>query len=96
MDEKEDWKIVCCPYFKFFNYGEQYEAAIDWTSAEVFDKLDGNIMSMYFYAGQWHVASSKLPDASGKIQGEVISDICRIEVGRTKHSQKSGGQFGTN
>ena len=65
LDETDDWKPVCVPYFKFFNYGEENAAAIDWTQARVYEKLDGSLMSLYWYGGDWQVASSGLPDASG-------------------------------
>jgi len=53
------------PYRKFFNYGEGHAAPIDWATAQVNEKLDGSLMTVYHYCGQCHVASSGLPDASG-------------------------------
>ena len=65
LDEADSWKPVCVPYFKFFNYGEVNAATIDWAQARVYEKLDGSLMSLYWYGGDWQVASSGLPDASG-------------------------------
>lgn len=65
LNEADDWKVVCFPFSKFFNYGESNAATIDWETASVYEKLDGSLMSIYFHAGQWHVASSGKPDASG-------------------------------
>ena len=69
LDESNDWAVVSYPYDKFFNYGEANAAAIDWDSARVQDKLDGSLMTLYFYDGQWQVQSSGTPDASGEVSG---------------------------
>lgn len=65
LDEADNWKVVSYPYNKFFNYGEGHAAEIDWKSARVYEKLDGSIMTLYFYNGQWQVASNGSPDANG-------------------------------
>ncbi len=67
VDENRDWEPVCVPFFKFFNIGEGHAAVIDWETARVYEKLDGSLMSIYFYEGQWRVASSGTPDASGSM-----------------------------
>ncbi len=69
LDEAQDWAIASYPYDKFFNYGEPNAATIDWSSARVYDKLDGSLMTLYFHAGQWRVQSSGTPDASGDVGG---------------------------
>lgn len=67
LDESEDWAVVSYPYDKFFNYGESNAAVIDWDAAIVQDKLDGSLMTLYFYNGEWRVQSSGTPDASGEV-----------------------------
>lgn len=69
LDQDNDWQVVAYPYDKFFNYGEGHAAKIDWTTARVYEKLDGSLMTLYFYDGSWHVSSSGLPCASGGIMG---------------------------
>ncbi|MEM6597823.1 MAG: T4 RnlA family RNA ligase [Cyanobacteria bacterium P01_C01_bin.69] len=69
LDEANDWAVVSYPYDKFFNYGEGNAATIDWDAATVQDKLDGSLMTLYFYDGQWQVQSSGTPDASGDVSG---------------------------
>ena len=39
--EKGTWDVVALPFLKFFNAGEKHAAVIDWTSARVYEKLDG-------------------------------------------------------
>jgi RNA ligase len=65
LDQADNWRVVSYPFDKFFNYGEPNAAPIDWPSATVFEKLDGSLMTLYWYKGEWHVASSGTPDASG-------------------------------
>lgn len=69
LDENDDWRIISWSYDKFFNYGEGHAAEIDWNTARVYEKLDGSLMTVYFYDNNWHVASSGLPDASGEVMG---------------------------
>lgn len=73
VDEDDDFKPIAFPYTKFFNHGQGHAAHIHWGSAEVMEKLDGSIMTLYFYDGIWMVASSGLPDASGQVYGEGIT-----------------------
>lgn len=36
----------------------------DWNSAVVYEKKDGSLAFMYYYQGNWHVASSTIPDGT--------------------------------
>lgn len=63
LDRDNDWAPVCHTYDKFFNLGEGHAADIDWHTARVYEKLDGSLMQLYHYDGQWHVATSGTPDA---------------------------------
>jgi len=65
--------VVSYPYDKFLNYGEPNATAINWDLARVQDKLDGSLMTLYFYDGQWRVQSSGTPDASGEVAGYKFS-----------------------
>ena len=74
LDTADDWKIITYAYDKFFNYGEGngvnfYHEKIDWDSARVYEKLDGSLMTLYYYNGEWLVQSSSNPDASGRVNG---------------------------
>jgi hypothetical protein len=73
LDEARDWAVVSYPFDKFFNYGEPNAAKIDWPSAKVFEKLDGSLMSLYWHAGAWRVASSGTPDAGGPAHDSGIT-----------------------
>lgn len=70
LDESNDWQVIARPYDKFFNLGEGNAAPIDWSTAKVYEKLDGSLMSLYWYDNQWHVASSGTPDAMGECNSD--------------------------
>ncbi|KAJ4462072.1 putative RNA ligase, T4 RnlA family [Paratrimastix pyriformis] len=63
--EKETYRPVCVPFFKFFNYGEKYSSAdqIDWENATAQEKIDGSLMKMFHYQGEWRVATNGMCDA---------------------------------
>lgn len=69
VDESDGFRPVAYPYDKFFNAHEGHAAKVDWSSARVFEKLDGTLCTLYAYRGAWHVASASLPDAQGTLRG---------------------------
>lgn len=73
LDEAKNWAVVSFPYKKFFNHGEGHAAPVDWATARVFEKVDGSLMTLYWYDNQWQVASSGSPDAGGEVYGTNIS-----------------------
>ncbi len=73
LDEADDWKIVSRAFDKFFNHGEGHAAQIDWPSARVQEKVDGSLCVLYPYKGEWHVATSGTPDASGEVHGRLMT-----------------------
>jgi len=62
LDSKNGWQVVAFPYKKFFNHGEPFASEIDWTTAKIFEKIDGSLASVYWYDQKWHVASSSVPE----------------------------------
>lgn len=69
LDENNNWNVISFPYCRFFNYGEGNASNIDWKSARVYEKIDGSLMTLYYYNNEWHVSSSGVPDATGNIMG---------------------------
>jgi hypothetical protein len=67
LDEAANYGVVCARFNKFFNYGEGHAAEINWNTARVQEKVDGSLMTLYFYDQKWHVATSGSPDASGQV-----------------------------
>jgi len=69
LDEANNWEIVSYPYDKFFNYGESHAPKLDWDTAQLYEKLDGSLMTLYYYQGEWRVQSSGMADATGEVNG---------------------------
>jgi len=63
LDETAQYNPVCVPFFKFGNFGEAYVPDIDWASARIQEKLDGSLIKLWYYSGQWHVSSNGEIDA---------------------------------
>lgn len=51
-------EVVCKPFDKFCNYNEESADEIDWTTARVQEKLDGSLIKLYFYKGEWRFATN--------------------------------------
>lgn len=73
LDEADNWECVSRPFDKFWNAHEGRAATIDWNTAVVQEKLDGSLIQLYCYAGQWRVGTSGTPDASGQVNGADIT-----------------------
>ena len=54
---------VCVPFYKFGNYGEEYVPEIDWTTARVQEKMDGSLIKLWYYNGEWRVSTNGMIDA---------------------------------
>ena len=54
----KEYNSVCIPFFKFGNYGESYADTIDWNSARVEEKLDGSLIKVWNYDGNWIVSTN--------------------------------------
>jgi hypothetical protein len=66
LDASRDWAVVAYPFDRFFNLREAgAPTSLDLNTAKVFEKLDGSLATLYWHDGDWHVASSRRPDASG-------------------------------
>lgn len=62
--EKETFKVVCYPLYKFFNYGEPFSAELNWKSGiSCQEKVDGSLIKAYYYDGKWKVATNSTIDA---------------------------------
>lgn len=67
VDEDNNWEVVSWPYNKFFNHGEKCAVEIDWDTAQVLEKLDGSILTLYYYNNEWLVSTSGNPGAKGSV-----------------------------
>lgn len=58
----KDGYCVARPFKKFFNYGEECAAEIDWNTAYVTEKIDGSLMKAWYHNG-WHLSTNGTIDA---------------------------------
>ena len=77
--EEKTWKVLAYPYEKFFNVGEKMAGLappIDWSTARCYEKLDGSLATLYYFSGQWRVASSGTPTGDGLLtEKETFADV---------------------
>lgn len=73
LDEADGWRVVSRAFDKFFNYGEGHAAPIDWATAQVQEKVDGSLITVYAYDGDWHAATTGTPDGCGDVHGNDAS-----------------------
>ena len=62
--EDVTFNVLCCPFYKFGNYGEGYVPEIDWNNCRVQEKIDGTLINMYYYNGKWCISTTGCIDAS--------------------------------
>lgn len=65
-------KIVCRPFDKFFNYGEEFADTLDWNSVKIREKIDGSLMKIWWDYGNWHISTNGTIDAD---KAELQSDL---------------------
>ena len=63
VEENGTWRCVRRAFDKFGNYGEGYAADIDWDTATVQEKIDGSLVSVWNYKGEWHISTNGTIDA---------------------------------
>lgn len=61
--EEGTWKVVRMAFKKFFNLGESFAAQLNWDTAVATEKIDGSIISVFFYDGKWRIATNSTINA---------------------------------
>lgn len=57
------WECVSRAFDKFFNYAEPNASAIDWSTAWVMEKVDGSLMRIFYWDGEWYLITNSGIDA---------------------------------
>ena len=72
--EKDTWKVVAQSFVRFFNLGENQPEmdAFNWKDFTAYEKLDGSLAILYYYADQWHFSTSG-SFGDGVIQGTDLT-----------------------
>ena len=68
---EKDWKVVCRPFDKFFNYGEPNAAEIDWSHVKVTEKIDGSLVKLW-WNGVWHWSTNGTINARKAIANDAL------------------------
>lgn len=69
--DKKTLKVLCLPFYKFFNHGEGNAHKIDWATSKVLEKLDGSLITLYSYNGKWYSATSGMIEGDGKVNNKL-------------------------
>ena len=59
------WNVVSRSFRKFYNWGEERAAKIDWNTAKVLEKVDGSLIGFWYYKGEWRISTKGTPNAGG-------------------------------
>ena len=90
LDETDNYKPVCVPFFKFGNYGEDYADEIDWSTAKVQEKIDGSIIKVWHHKGIWHVSTNNTINAENARTDNNVDTFLNIF---NKAWARTGKQF---
>lgn len=65
--EKGSWNVVSYALFRFFNYGEHptITRSIRISDAVILEKIDGSLISCFFYKGKWRMSTRGRIDGDG-------------------------------
>ena len=62
---EETFDAVCVPFYKFFNYGQEFADKIDWPTARVQTKVDGSICKLWYdrVCKLWRISTNGMINA---------------------------------
>lgn len=63
LDSEDNFKVVRCGLFRFYNEGEEGAADIDFTKCVYEEKVDGTLVMFYYYKDKWHMSTHKTFDS---------------------------------
>ena len=83
LDSENNFKIVRKGFNRFFNYGEDPAAKIDWSTADATIKEDGTLIFLSYYDGRWiwgtrqnfDANEAELSDALYPTFGALLKDV---------------------
>ena len=70
---KDTFEIVCCPFTRFGDYSPKSKYTFYLSNFHYYEKIDGSLISMYFYKGVWNVSTKGTPNANGNVRGLELS-----------------------
>jgi hypothetical protein len=81
--EKGTWRAVAYPFKRFYNVQEPHASKINLDECVLLEKLDGSLVLVYYYKGQWRIGTRGVPDASGSVgrDTQTFNDLVRTCIG---------------
>ena len=76
------WNVVCRSFNKFSNYGEPTADVIDWSTAIIYDKLDGSLVTCAYYNDSWIFNTRSVPYAETPVGAWGFSYLDLIKKAR--------------
>jgi len=57
--EKDTWKIVNYPFYRFYNFEEVFDERkkFNWDNAVSTTKIDGSLLCVFFYNNAWYIST---------------------------------------
>lgn len=73
---KNTLEVVALPFTRFNDYNDESKT-FDYNNFKVYEKIDGSLMTLYYYNGKWNVGTKGTCDASGIIReyGKSYSEM---------------------
>ena len=74
------YELVAKSFSRFYNFGEATTEEFDWNEFTVYEKLDGSLVLLYFYNGEWRFntrlsfGDARFAD-TGKTWDQVIKEV---------------------
>ncbi len=83
------YEVVAQPFRRFFNHGQGSAAELDWGTVRFEEKLDGTLCIVYWYWGQWCVATRNIPDADVMNEGGMsFGDLFWQTIRQSDHTEE--------
>lgn len=76
--EKETLNVLLLSFKKFFNYGEGSASPINWSNCSILEKVDGSLISLWYYNGKWNTSTTGTALGEGLVNnkmGTSFSDL---------------------
>ena len=64
---KDTLEIICYPFTRFSDYNPKIDIGFNKNNFKCYEKIDGSLMSVYFWKDKWRVSSKSTCDAHGVI-----------------------------
>lgn len=74
------WEVVSRSFNRFFNLGEEPCPAIDITRMTAYEKVDGSLIGVFNYKGEWMYRTRSVIMPTGEINGWTVTWKDHIEV----------------